>query len=105
MCEAGLFADSRGSTCFARGDGRKSFGPNPAHPQRDGRGAEEKCRAEPNKPHKIRKAHAARRVRNPLPQHATRRSNASFETKRRLPALIQGLPFWVERVANQQFFG
>ena len=105
MCEAGLFADPRGSTCFARGDGRKSFGPNPAHQQRDGRGAEEKCRAEANKLHKIRKAHAARRARNRLPQHATRRSNASFETKRRLPAMFQGLPSWVESVAHQTLFG
>src|SRR5437763_6303677 len=47
MCEAGLFADSRGSTCFARGDGRKSVGPNPAQQQRDGRGAEEKVERRP----------------------------------------------------------
>ena len=105
MCEAGLFADSRGSTCFARGDGRKSFGPNPAHQQRDGRGAEEKCRAAANKIHKIRKARGARRARNRLPRHATRQSSASFETKRRLPAMFQGLPSWVESVAHQTFFG
>src|SRR2546429_9846762 len=105
MCEAGLFADSRGSTCFARGDGRKSFGLSPAHQQRDGRGAEEKCRAEANKLHKIRKARGARRARNRLPRHATRQSSASFETKRRLPAMFQGLPSWVESVAHQTFFG
>src|SRR5260370_498352 len=105
MCEAGLFADPRGSTWFAREAGRKSFGPNPAHQQRDGRGAEEKCRAAANKLHKIRKARSARRARNRLPRHATRRSSASFETKRRLPSMFQGLPSWVESVVNETLFG
>jgi len=105
MCEAGLFADPRGSMCFAREDGRKSFGPSLAHQQRNGRGAEEKCRAAANKPHKIRKGRDGWRVRNRLPRHTTRRSNASFETKRRLPAVFQGLPSWLESVAHETLFG
>lgn len=105
MCEGGLFADPRGSTCFAREDGQKSFGPSPAHQQRDGRDAEEKCTAAANKLHRIRKARSARRARNRLPRHVTRRSSASFETKRRLPAVFQGLPSWVESVAHERLFG
>src|SRR5215471_18228529 len=102
MYEADLFADPRGSTCFAREDGQKSLGPSPAHQQRDGRDVEEKCRAAANKLHKIRKARTAKRAQHRSPRHATRQSNASFETKHRLPAVFQGLPSWGESVAHER---
>ena len=54
------------------------------------RGGEENCKAVANKLRKIQKAPFARIPLTPAPEHAKRRSNASFETKHRPPATFQG---------------
>src|SRR5690242_15956641 len=65
------------------------------------RGDEENCRAVANRLHKIRRALAWRIPPNPAPGHAILRSNASFETKHRPPAVFQELPSWLQRVAQR----
>ena len=105
MCGADLCADPRGLSCFAREDERKNLGRGPVHQRKDDRGGEEKCIAAANKLRKTQKVHAEQRTRNRLRRHAIRQSNASFETKHRLPAAFQGLPSWVESVAHQMLFG
>src|SRR5258708_1259923 len=104
MCGADLSGDPRGSMGFARADGRKNRGPGPAHQRRNDRGAEENCKAAANMLRKIRKAPGERRPLNRVPLHETPRSNASFETKHRLPAEFQGLPSWGQSVAYETWF-
>jgi len=87
--------------CFARADERKNLGPGPVHQRRNDRGAEENCKAAANTLRKIRKAPGERRPLHRVPLHETPRSNASFETKHRLPVAFQGLPSWGQIVAYE----
>ena len=101
MCGADPFGDPRGSMCFARADERKNLGPGPAHQRKNDRGDEENYKVAANTLRKIRKAPDERRPRNRAPRHETPRSNASFETKHRLPVAFQGLPSWGQIVAYE----
>ena len=101
MCEADPFAGPRGSMCFAREDGRKNLGRGPVHQRKDGPDGEEKCKAAANRLRKIQKVHPGRMTPNRLRPHAVRLSNASFETKHRLPVAFQGLPSWGQIVAHE----
>src|SRR6266568_38818 len=67
-------------------------------------GAEENCKAAANTLRKIRKAPGEKRSLNRVPRRETPRSNASFETKHRLPAEFQGLPSWGQSVAYETWF-
>src|SRR2546425_12786885 len=100
-CEGDPFADPRGLMCVAQADGRRTLGRNPAHQQMDDRGGEENCRAAANKLRKIRRAPVERIPPTPTREHATPRSNASFETKHPPPAAFQELPSWLQRVARR----
>src|SRR5438067_11885618 len=104
MCGADPSGDPRGSMCFARAEERKNLGPGPAHQRRNDRGAEENCKAAANTLRKIRIAPGERRPLNRVPERETRRSNASCETKHRLPAELQGLPSWGQSVAYETWF-
>lgn len=104
MCGAAPSADPRYSMCFAGADGRKNPGPSLAHQRRNDRGAEENCKAAANTLRKIRKAPVERRPQFRVPRHETPRSNASFETKHRLPAAFLGLPSWEQSVAHETWF-
>src|SRR5262249_41731364 len=104
MCEADPSLDPHGSMCFARANGRKSSGPDLAHLRRDDRGGEESYRAAANMLRKIQKALRERRALNQVPRHETPRSNASFETKHRLPAVFGELASWVQSVAHDGCF-
>src|SRR6266446_5025119 len=100
-CEGDPFADPRGLMCVAQADGRRTLGPDPAHQQMDDRGGGENCRAAANKLRKIRRAPVERIPPTPCREHATPRSNASFETKHRPPAAFQGsLSFTKRRLTN-----
>src|SRR5258708_21206801 len=101
MCGAYLSGDPRGSMCFARADGRKNLGPGPAHQRRNDRGAEENCKAAANTLRKIRKAPGEPRPLNRVPRHEIPRSNASFETKHRLPVEFPELPSWEQSVLHE----
>jgi hypothetical protein len=104
MCEADPFAGLRGSMCFPREDGRKNLGRGPVHQRKDGRDAEEKCKAAANTLRKIQKVPPGRMTPNRLSPHAVRPSNASFETKHRLPVAFRGSPSWVESVVHETLF-
>jgi hypothetical protein len=65
------------------------------------RGGEENCKAAANKLRKIPRAPAERIPLNPPRAHVKRRSNASFETKHRLPVAFPGsLSFTQGRLPN-----
>ena len=104
MCGADPSGDPPGSMCLVRADARKNLGPGPAHQRRNDRGAEENCKAAANTLRKIRKAPGEKRSLNRVPRRETPRSNASFETKHRLPAEFQGLPSWGQSVAYETWF-
>src|SRR5438874_2352831 len=104
MCGADPSGDPPGSMCFVRADARKNLGPGPAHQRRNDRGAEENCKAAANTLRKIRKAPGEKRSLNRVPRREIPRSNASFETKHRLPAEFQGLPSWGQSVAYETWF-
>ena len=100
-CEAGLFADPRGSTCFARAVERKNLELNLAHQRRNDRDGEENCKAAANTLRKIRPTPAEQRPLNRVPGHETPPSSASFETQHHPPVEFQGLPSWEQRVAHE----
>jgi hypothetical protein len=70
----------------------------------DNRDAEENCKAVANTLRKIRKVPGERNPPTPSPEHATPRSNASFETKHRPLAAFQELPSWLQSVAERMQF-
>src|SRR5207244_10538590 len=82
----------------------KNRGPDAAHQRRNDRDTEENCKAAANTLRKIRKAPGEKRSLNRVPRRETTRSNASFETKHRLPAEFQGLPSWGQSVAYETWF-
>jgi hypothetical protein len=101
MCGADPSGDPRGSMCFARADRRKNPGPGPVHQRRDDRGVEENCKAAASMLRKIQKAPGEPRPLSRARRRETPRSNASFETKHRLPVAFQGLPSWGQIVAHE----
>jgi hypothetical protein len=101
MCAADPSGDPRGSTCFARADGRKNLGLGPVRQRRSDRGVEENCKAAANTLRKIQKAPGERKPPNRAPRHEIPRSNASFETKHRPPVAFQGLPSWGQIVDHE----
>ena len=96
MCAADLSDGPRDSMYFARADGRKNLAPGPVHQRKNDRGAEENCKAAANKLRKIRRVPAETIPLSPRSVHATRQSNASFETKHHPPAAFPELPSFVK---------
>jgi len=90
--------------CSSRRTKKPWTRPGPAHQRRNDRGAEENCKAAANTLRKIRKAPGEKRSLNRVLRRETPRSNASFETKHRLPAEFQGLPSWGQSVAYETWF-
>jgi len=100
-CEGDPFADPRGLMCVAQADGRRTLGRDPVHQRMNDRGGEENCKAAANRLRKTRRVPAGRIPLSPLPARAKRRSNASFETKHRPPAVFPGsLSFTKRRLSN-----
>src|SRR5205823_10390702 len=100
-CAADPFADLRWSMCFAQADARRNFGRGPVRQRMKSRGDEENCKAAANRLRKNRREPAWPIPLSPAPEHATQRSNASFETKHRPPAAFPELPSWPQSVAQR----
>jgi hypothetical protein len=101
MCVADPSGDPPGLMCLVRADEQKNLGPDLVHQRRSDRDGVENCKAAANTLRKIRIAPGVRQSLIRVPQHETPRSNASFETKHRLPAEFQGLPSWEQSVAHE----
>src|SRR5215471_406779 len=104
MCAVDLSGDPHGLMCFARADEQKNLGPSLVHQRRSDRDGVENYKAAANTLRKIRIAPRARQSLIRVPQHETPRSNASFETKHRLPEEFPGLPSWDQSVVHRMCF-
>src|SRR5438034_8927999 len=101
QCDSDIIAYQIWSAYYSQAEAIRNFERHPESKRMKSRGDEENCKHAANMLRKNRRGPAWPIPLSPAPEHATQRSNASFETKHRPPAVFPELPSWPQSVAQR----